>query len=103
MDSGRRSGYTGHERFTISNMLVLPEERHLIGCRPVSPIAESCSHKEKTRELPKKARSWLLREGHVDEVKDVKGNSMSESQAQNPRKVQQQTGRCAPFCRMRRK
>ena len=44
---------------------------------------------EEIEGIAKECLVLVIGEGHVDEVKDVKPNSMSESQAQNLRKVQQ--------------
>jgi hypothetical protein len=69
--------------------LVLPEERYLIEVQTRKPDSGELLAQEEIEGIAKEYLVLVIGEGHADEVKDVKPNSISESQAQNLRKVQQ--------------
>jgi hypothetical protein len=69
--------------------LVLPEERYLIEVQTRKPDSGELLAQEEIEGIAKECLVLVIGEGHADEVKDVKPNSISESQAQNLRKVQQ--------------
>ena len=68
--------------------LVLPEERYLIEVQTRKPDSGELLAQEEIEGIAKECLVLVIGEGHAVEVKDVKPNSISESQAQNLRKVQ---------------
>jgi hypothetical protein len=86
-----RIGHTGgmSDLAYFEYALVLPEERYLIEVQTRKPDSGELLAQEEIEGIAKECLVLVIGEGHADEVKDVKPNSISESQAQNLRKVQQ--------------
>ena len=87
----RRIGYTGgtSDLAYFEYALVLPEERYLIEVQTRKPDSGELLGQEEIEGIAKECLVLVIGEGHADEVKDVKPSSISESGAQNLKKVQQ--------------
>jgi hypothetical protein len=69
--------------------LVLPEERYLIEVQTRKPESGELRGQEEVEVIAKECLALVIGEGHDAEVKDLKPNSISESDAQMLTKVQQ--------------
>jgi hypothetical protein len=69
--------------------LVLPEERYLIEVRSRKPESGELRPPEEIERIAKECLVSVIGEEHDDELKDVKPNPISESDAQRFTKVQQ--------------
>jgi hypothetical protein len=69
--------------------LVLPEERYLIEVQTRKPESGESRSSEEIENIAKECLVSVIGEGHGDELKDVRPNPISESEARNLTKVQE--------------
>jgi hypothetical protein len=69
--------------------LVLPEERYLIEVQTRNPASGELRGQEEMEGIAKECLASVIGEGHEDVVKEIKPNSISESEAQMLTRVQQ--------------
>ena len=69
--------------------LVLPEERYLIEVQTRKPESGELRSSVEIEKIAKECLLSAIGEGHADELKDVRPNPISESEAKNLTKVQE--------------
>ncbi len=69
--------------------LVLPEERYLIEVQTRKPESGELRSPEEIENIAKECLVSVIGEGHGDELKDVRPNPISESEARSLTKVQE--------------
>jgi hypothetical protein len=69
--------------------LVLPEERYLIEVRTRKTESGELRGQEEIDSIAKECLASVIGKGHDDEVKDLKPNPISESNAQMLKKVEE--------------
>jgi hypothetical protein len=69
--------------------LVLPEERYLIEVQTRKPDSGELRRPEEIEDIAKECLVLAIGQQHSDELKDVKPNPISESEAKNLTKVQE--------------
>ena len=69
--------------------LVLPEERYLIEVQTRKPESGELRSPEEIEHIAKECLLSAIGEGNADQLKDVKPNPISESEAKNLTKVQE--------------
>jgi hypothetical protein len=69
--------------------LVLPEERYLIEVQTRKPESGELRSSGEIEGIAKECLLLAIGEGHADELKDVRPNPISESEAKNLTKVEE--------------